>query len=142
MRGFRIELGEIESVPAKHSAVKLVVVLAREDERGDKRLLAYVVTGREAGEVKGEELRSYLRQHLPDYMVPQAVITLAKLPHSTYFSRQAPGHVSPAVHTLPKSTRKLLPTTSAPCAPYSRWAHITSEECVKARASPSKWLGY
>jgi amino acid adenylation domain-containing protein len=80
VRGFRIELGEIESVLAKHSAVKQVVVLAREDERGDKRLLAYVVPSREAAEVKGEELRSYLRQQLPDYMVPQAVVILAKLP--------------------------------------------------------------
>jgi amino acid adenylation domain-containing protein len=80
VRGFRIELGEIESVLAKHSAVKQVVVLAREDERGDKRLLAYVVPSREAAEVKGEDLRSYLKQQLPDYMVPQAVVILAKLP--------------------------------------------------------------
>jgi amino acid adenylation domain-containing protein len=80
VRGFRIELGEIESVLSKHSAVKQVVVLAREDEGGDKRLLAYVVPSREAGEVKGEELRSYLKQQLPDYMVPQAVVILAKLP--------------------------------------------------------------
>jgi len=80
VRGFRIELGEIESVLAKHSAVKQVVILAREDERGDKRLLAYVVPSREAAEVKGEDLRTYLKQQLPDYMVPQAVVILAKLP--------------------------------------------------------------
>src|SRR6266536_514555 len=81
IRGFRIELGEIESVLARHPAVKQVVVLAREDERGDKRLLAYVVPSRgQVAEVHGEDLRSYLKQQLPDYMVPQAVILLPKLP--------------------------------------------------------------
>src|SRR5881227_1345222 len=81
IRGFRIELGEIESVLASHAAVKQVVVLAREDERGDKRLLAYVVPNRDkAGEVNNDALRSYLKQQLPDYMVPQAVIVLPKLP--------------------------------------------------------------
>ena len=87
IRGFRIELGEIESVLASLAAVKQVVVLAREDERGDKRLLAYVVPNRDkagdthnAGEVNNDALRSYLKQQLPDYMVPQAVILLPKLP--------------------------------------------------------------
>src|SRR5262249_40159847 len=52
------------------------------DERGDKRLLAYVVPNREASEEKSysDALRSYLKQQLPDYMVPQAVVILAKLP--------------------------------------------------------------
>src|SRR5207244_10746513 len=81
IRGFRIELGEIESVLARHPAVKQVVVLAREDERGEKRLLADVVPSRgQVTEVHGEDLRSYLKQRLPDYMVPQAVILLPKLP--------------------------------------------------------------
>src|SRR5438270_2247378 len=81
IRGFRIELGEIESVLASHAAVKQVVVLAREDERGDKRLLAYVVPSRsQVAEVHGEDLRSYLKQQLPDYMVPQALVVLPKLP--------------------------------------------------------------
>src|SRR5579863_3643096 len=85
IRGFRIELGEIESVLARHPLVKQVVVLAREDGQGEKRLLAYVVPSREAsstitGTVTGEELRAYLKQQVPDYMVPQAVMVLAKLP--------------------------------------------------------------
>jgi amino acid adenylation domain-containing protein len=96
IRGFRIELGEIEAVLARHAAVKQVVVLARggeleKDAQGEKRLLAYVVPSREAsgagsnssagsGVVTGEELRTYLKQQVPDYMVPQAVMVLAKLP--------------------------------------------------------------
>jgi len=83
VRGFRIELGEIEAVLARHAGVKQVVVLAREDAQGEKRLLAYVVPSREqasAGPVTGDELRGYMKQQLPDYMVPQAVVILSKLP--------------------------------------------------------------
>jgi amino acid adenylation domain-containing protein len=79
VRGFRIELGEIEAVLARHESVKQAVVLAREDEQGDKRLLAYVVQSR-GKNTTGEELRTYLKQQLPDYMVPQAVVILPKLP--------------------------------------------------------------
>src|SRR5215469_9243393 len=53
VRGFRVELGEIEAALARHSAVKQTVVVAREDENGDKRLLAYVVLGRESTNANG-----------------------------------------------------------------------------------------
>jgi acyl carrier protein len=79
VRGFRIELGEIEAVLSKHAGVKQAVVLAREDQNGDKRLVGYVVASREPN-VSAEELKSYLQQQLPDYMVPQAVVLLPKLP--------------------------------------------------------------
>jgi len=83
VRGFRIELGEIEAVLARHVGVKQVVVLAREDGQGEKRLLAYVAPIREPGSaapITGEQLLAYLKQQLPDYMVPQAVVILPKLP--------------------------------------------------------------
>ncbi len=91
IRGFRIELGEIEAVLAQHPAVKQAVVLARATDPNsntdDKRLLAYVVLHREAAAssnghhaLGSENLRQHLQQHLPDYMVPQAVMLLAKLP--------------------------------------------------------------
>jgi amino acid adenylation domain-containing protein len=84
VRGFRIELGEIEAVLARHAGVKQAVVLAREGASGEKRLLAYVVPSRKSSitsePVTGDDLRAYLKQQLPDYMVPQAVMVLAKLP--------------------------------------------------------------
>jgi amino acid adenylation domain-containing protein len=77
VRGFRIELGEIETALARHGAVKQALVLARENEQGDKRLLGYVVA---MSNVTGEQLRDYLKQEVPDYMVPQAIAVLAKFP--------------------------------------------------------------
>jgi natural product biosynthesis luciferase-like monooxygenase protein len=79
VRGYRIELGEIETALNRHPAVREVVVAAREDEPGDKYLAAYVVP--HAGEgAKVVELRSYLRDRLPDYMVPSAFIAMDRLP--------------------------------------------------------------
>ena len=80
MRGFRIELGEIEAVLASHPAVREAVVTMVEDiaER-DKRLVAYVVF-KENSHSGDLELRAYLREKLPEYMVPSACVTLEELP--------------------------------------------------------------
>lgn len=82
IRGFRIELGEIEAILAKHAAVREVVVIAREDQPGNKRLVAYVVSSDPAKAATTNELRSFLMQKLPEYMIPSAFITLETLPLS------------------------------------------------------------
>jgi amino acid adenylation domain-containing protein len=79
IRGFRIELGEVESALARHPAIKEVVVTAREDEPGNKRLVAYVVPA-EGQQVSRETLRSHLRQSLPDYMLPAQFVSMAAFP--------------------------------------------------------------
>ena len=79
MRGFRIELGEIESDLAKHPGVKDAVVLIREDQPGDKRLVAYVVPA-EGGRSEAAELRGLLKEALPEYMVPSAFVFIETLP--------------------------------------------------------------
>lgn len=79
IRGFRIELGEIETALANHRAVKQAVVLAREDEPGDKRLVAYVVANPEE-QLAIADLRSYLQGKLPDYMVPAIFMTVEAMP--------------------------------------------------------------
>jgi amino acid adenylation domain-containing protein len=79
IRGLRIELGEIEAVLSSHPAVRETTVLAREDRSGDKRLVAYLVVN--GGKpVPVEQLRRFLKEKLPDYMVPAAFLFLDHLP--------------------------------------------------------------
>ncbi len=81
LRGFRIELGEVETALSQHPSVQTNVTIAREDGPGDKRLVAYLV-GTNKPEIDTGELRRYLKQKLPDYMVPSAFIVLPELPLS------------------------------------------------------------
>ncbi|MFI9366967.1 amino acid adenylation domain-containing protein, partial [Kitasatospora sp. NPDC053057] len=75
IRGFRIELGEVEGAFTAHPAVRQVAALVREDRPGDKRLVAYVT-----GEATPEDLRSFVAERLPGYMLPAAIVTLDALP--------------------------------------------------------------
>jgi aspartate racemase len=79
IRGFRIELGEIEAVLEQHAAVRDAVVLAREDVSGDKRLVGYIVPNQEPTPTP-HDLRSYLKEKLPQHMVPSAFVFLDSLP--------------------------------------------------------------
>jgi amino acid adenylation domain-containing protein/non-ribosomal peptide synthase protein (TIGR01720 family) len=81
LRGFRIELGEIEAALGRGAGVGDVVVVVREDEPGQKRLVGYV-TGREGATLEVAELRRELGRRLPEYMVPSAIVVLPALPLS------------------------------------------------------------
>ncbi|RSM88055.1 non-ribosomal peptide synthetase [Kibdelosporangium aridum] len=78
IRGYRVELGEVEAVLAAQPGVVEAVVMAREDQPGEKRLVGYFVSdGSDAGPA---EIRRQMAQVLPDYMVPIAVVALPGLP--------------------------------------------------------------
>jgi len=79
IHGFRIELGEIESVLSQHPAIQETIVLAREDEPGNNRLVAYVVPHQQP-EFSVSDLRNCLKEKLPEYMVPSAFVQLKALP--------------------------------------------------------------
>ncbi|MEH2267248.1 MAG: amino acid adenylation domain-containing protein [Nostoc sp.] len=82
IRGFRIELGEIEALLAQHPSVKTSVVIVREDVAGQKQLVAYVVQNQqyENDSKLTLELRHFLKQKLPEYMIPTAFVCLERLP--------------------------------------------------------------
>ncbi|MFC9278352.1 amino acid adenylation domain-containing protein [Streptomyces collinus] len=80
IRGRRIELGEIETTLSLHPGVAVAAVLARTDRPGDARLAAYVVPTAGATAPDAAELRHWLRDRLPAYMVPTAFVPMAELP--------------------------------------------------------------
>jgi surfactin family lipopeptide synthetase C len=79
VRGFRVEPGEIEAALGKHPWVRDCVVIPKSERTGTKRLIAYVVTNKDkAGSVA--ELRSFLKETLPDYMIPAVFVTMESFP--------------------------------------------------------------
>jgi non-ribosomal peptide synthetase component F len=80
IRGYRIELGEIESALEEQEGIEQAVVIAREDEAGQKRLVGYVVAADKEQAIDTAILRSYLQEKLPEYMVPWAFVVLKELP--------------------------------------------------------------
>lgn len=79
IRGFRVELGEIETLLGKYPGIRDVAVVAREDANGGKQLVAYF-TATQASRPVVAEIRRYLREQLPDHMVPSAFVALAAMP--------------------------------------------------------------
>ncbi len=108
VRGFRIELGEIEACLATHPAIATAVAGTKERRSGDVRLIAWVVAKPDAANVRtasgadkpilvdAEDLREHLRQHLPDYMLPQHVVWTDRIP------LLANGKVDRSALTLPE----------------------------------------
>jgi amino acid adenylation domain-containing protein len=108
IRGYRIELGEIEAVLAQYPAVREAVVLAREESPGDKRLVAYVVPNLNPAPAS-HALRSFLKEKLPDYLVPSAFVFLDSLPLTPH------GKVDRKALPAPEQSRPELDETfSAP----------------------------
>lgn len=79
IRGFRVELGEIEAVLERHPALQDTVVLAREEGPGDQRLVAYLVPA-DGSAPTVPELRGFLGEKLPSYMIPSVFVTMDALP--------------------------------------------------------------
>ncbi|GAA2800464.1 hypothetical protein GCM10010505_29090 [Kitasatospora aburaviensis] len=113
VRGFRIELGEIETALAEHPQVGQVAVIARKDRAEDTRLVAYLVPGTGAA-LRPEDLRTHLRDRLPDYMVPAAFVALDALP----------------LNANGKLDRRALPEPEFTGSPTGRAPHTPQEQVL------------
>ncbi len=81
IRGFRVELGEIEAVLGCHESVRQAVLTVREDIPGDKQLAAYILC-KEGRTISGGQLRQYLRERLPEHMIPSVFTPIRTVPLS------------------------------------------------------------
>ncbi len=104
LRGFRIEAGEIETALQRHPGVQGAAVVVREDEPGDKRLVAYVVSA----DVTEDQLRQTLATGLPDYMIPSRFVMLPALPLS------ANGKQDRSALPRPEPVRGVAPSLCTP----------------------------
>ena len=127
LRGFRIELGDIESALVTHPQVGEAVAIASEDSSGDKRLVAYVSVLDEGANPAA--LREYLKQRLPDYMVPAQCVVLKSLPRLPNGKVDAKG--LPAPQWEAGSSRVYLaPSTSVEEVLAGIWAEVLKLERV------------
>ena len=127
LRGFRIELGEVESVLATHAGVREAVAVLREDEGGDMRLVAYFVAAQ--GPEPGDgELRAYLAERLPDYMVPSAFVRLERLPLNV--NGKVDRAALPEPGRPPRSERYVAPRNELERTLADIWAELLRVERV------------
>ncbi|HLL47542.1 MAG TPA: amino acid adenylation domain-containing protein, partial [Longimicrobiaceae bacterium] len=123
IRGFRVELGEIEAALRQDAGVAECAVVAREDVRGDRRLVAYVV-----GEARAEAVRARLRQSLPEYMLPAAFVFLDALPLTP--NGKLDRKALPAPELASPEERYVAPRTPAEEVLAGIWAEVLRLERV------------
>ncbi|MDJ0615616.1 MAG: amino acid adenylation domain-containing protein [Calothrix sp. MO_192.B10] len=122
IRGFRIEVGEIEAVLAQHDNVREAVVIAREDIPGDKRLVAYLTTNDAKNTIN--DLRSFLKTKLPEYMIPGAFVLLEAMPLTPNGKVNRRGLPVPDASSLVRETSFVAPRDSVELQLAQIWSKI------------------
>ena len=129
LRGFRIELGEIEAMLRDDPSVTEAVVTLREDNPGDKRLIAYVVPAPLAT-IDVTQLRDHLRAKLPDYMVPSAVVRLTSLPRTPNDKIDRRKLPAPAASDVNASRKHIAPRTDVESKLAEIWCEVLNLDIV------------
>jgi amino acid adenylation domain-containing protein len=132
IRGFRVEPSEIEVVLTGYPGVNMAVVMAREDRPGDKRLVAYVVASHEPTPTFGE-LRSFLKEKLPDYMIPSAFMYLDCFPITPNGKVDRRALPAPDLERFRLETKFVAPRTPVEKVLAKIWREVLGLERVGAR---------
>jgi acyl carrier protein len=131
VRGFRIELGEIEAALAAHGAVRQCVVVAR-GQGAEKQLVAYAVLG-EGQALSAAEMRSYLREKLPDYMMPAHLVALDAFPLTPNGKVDRRALPAPAAATAEASDGYVAPRTPVEELLAGIWGDVLDVKLVGVR---------
>jgi natural product biosynthesis luciferase-like monooxygenase protein len=123
VRGYRIELGEIETALSAHDSVRDVVVMVREDEPGDKRIVAYAVPADDAL-ASDEALRAFLGETLPEYMIPTHFVEMDVFPTTPNKKTDRKALPAPAARNGRASVDLTLPQTATEQAVASVWYDV------------------
>lgn len=129
IRGFRIEPGEIEAVLSEHGAVRETAVLAKPDTSGNKRLIAYVVT-QPNQTADALTLRAFLKDRLPEYMVPALVMLLDEMPLTPSGKINRRALPEPDESTRAIVQEFVAPRTAVEAVVAKVWSEILSVERV------------
>jgi amino acid adenylation domain-containing protein len=134
LRGFRIELGEIEAALMEHRAVNEAVALAREDQSGEKRLIAWYTANSEQVTPSALELRSFLETKLPDYMIPVAIIAVPSIPRTPNGKIDTRALPTPRRDAMARS-EVIKPRTPKEKALAQIWTHVLGLDEVSVDSS-------
>jgi amino acid adenylation domain-containing protein len=129
LRGFRIELGEIEALLSDFPGIREQVVMVREDEPGDKRLVAYLITSGDM-ELSILELRKHLQSVLPDYMVPTAFVQLESLPLTAHGKLDRKALPPPRDYQAQQTISYVAPRNSTEVTVASIWSEVLKVEPI------------
>ncbi|MEA5617541.1 amino acid adenylation domain-containing protein [Cronbergia sp. UHCC 0137] len=129
IRGFRIELQEVETVLCQHPAVRAGVVIVREDQPGEKRLVAYIVANKIIpSSPTSSEMRRFMREKLPEYLVPATFVVLTDLPLTP--NGKVDIHSLPAPEQVLSTTEFIAPRTEIETQLADIYAQILKLEKV------------
>ena len=132
IRGYRVELEEIEAVLGSHAGVREVVVVARENASGEKNLAAYVVPSREQVPT-ASELRSFLKQKLPHYMVPSAFVLLEAMPKTPNGKVDKRGLPAPKATDFAETQEYVAPTDELEIQLTRIWETVLDKKPIGIR---------
>ncbi|MBZ0306535.1 MAG: non-ribosomal peptide synthetase, partial [Anaerolineae bacterium] len=121
VRGYRIELGEIEAALAQHPAIIQSVAVVREDEPNYKRIVAY---NRVHHQPTATELRQFLKEQLPEYMIPSAFVTLDSYPMTPTGKINRRALPAPTATSIEAELEYVAPRTSAEIQLAAHWKEI------------------